>query len=89
MIPCVDGTLRCDCAEPDEITSEFEKILYSCSLAETGWDFIMSICSMSEEDLFKAADAGRDAFTNSSTYNEHASGTAVGIALSVSGMMMF
>jgi len=89
MVPCVDGTLRCECAEPDDITPEFEKILYSCSIAETGWDFIMSICSMSEEDLIKAADAGRDAFTNSSTYNEHASGTAVGIALSVSGMMMF
>jgi hypothetical protein len=89
MTPCVDGTLRCECAEPDEITAEFEKVLYSCSISENGWDFLLSICSMSEEDLFKAADAGRNAFTNSSTSEELASGAAAGIALSVAGMMMF
>ena len=89
MTPCVDGTLRCDCEKPDDITAEFEKILYSCSISETGWDFLLSICSMSEEDLFMAADAGRNVSTIPSTRTEWASGAAAGIALSVAGMMMF
>ena len=89
MTPCVDGTLKCECAEPDEITAEFEKILYSCSTAETGWDFLMSICSMSEEDLFKAADAGRNVSTSTPTRDELASVASTGITLSVAGMMMF
>jgi hypothetical protein len=88
MTPCVDGTLRCECAEPDEITAEFEKVLYSCSISENGWDFLLSVCSMSEEDLFKAADAGRNVSTSASTRDELASGAAAGIALSVAGMMM-